>query len=468
MARTPVLERSLSLKILGAAFIAMLVFFVWLTNAFFTKAFVSSVPVTLTTSTTGLNLPQNADVKLRGMIVGEVRKVEPNGDGVKMTLAMNPKYIGDVPQGVTAQLIPKTLFGEKYVSLIPPSNDITGGASLKAGDVITKANVPIEVETLLNDLYPLLTAVDPVNLNYTLSALATALEGRGEKLGETLVTTSEYLRKTNPDLPVLIDDLKNFGTVADGYSAAIPDLARLLRNSVVTGNTVVSKNSQLTAFYQEGADLAKTLTTFTEANGENLVTLAKEGRPILEVSARYSSTFPCFLGALRQIIPKVDSTYRENMLHITIELIPQENQPNAYAKSENAQVPSRKTFETNPALTPTCLDLDDINKGIQKYGQDTKAGPYPGPDPEIFKLSGIKESHNGMFGKDSDYNRPAASSTGLVDLVSPSLDGVNSAHERDQLNVLLGASLGMKATDVPDLGSLLVGPMLRGTQVRIR
>ena len=59
--------------------------------------------VTLKTDTTGVNLPQNADVKLRGMIVGEVRKVEPDGDGVKLLLAMNPKLIKDVPEDVTAR-----------------------------------------------------------------------------------------------------------------------------------------------------------------------------------------------------------------------------------------------------------------------------------------------------------------------------------------------------------------------------
>ena len=129
MARTPMLERSGSLKMLGAAFIAMLLFFLWVTWAFFTKAFVDYDAVTLKTDTTGVNLPQNADVKLRGMIVGEVRKVEPDGDGVKLLLAMNPKLIKDVPKGVTAQLIPKTLFGEKYVALIPPAND--DGESLR-------------------------------------------------------------------------------------------------------------------------------------------------------------------------------------------------------------------------------------------------------------------------------------------------------------------------------------------------
>ncbi len=41
----------------------------------------------------------------------------------------------------------------------------------------------IEVERVLSDLYPLLRTVQPEQLNYTLTALADALEGRGEKLG---------------------------------------------------------------------------------------------------------------------------------------------------------------------------------------------------------------------------------------------------------------------------------------------
>jgi len=242
MARTPVLERSFSLKVLGAAFLALLLFFLWLTYAFFNKQFVDSVPVTITTGTTGVNLPQNADVKLRGMIVGEVRKVQPDGDGVKLTLAMNPDLIKDIPADVTAQMIPKTLFGEKYVALIPPSDDKSGDA-LRAGDTISKAEVPIEVETLLNDLYPLLDAVDPANLSYTLTAVSTALEGRGTELGTTLVKLNSYLRETNPDVQLLIDDLKKLGTVSDGYADAMPDLGRLLRNTVVTGNTIVAKKS---------------------------------------------------------------------------------------------------------------------------------------------------------------------------------------------------------------------------------
>lgn len=477
MARTPLLERSGSLKMLGAAFIAMMLFFLWVTWAFFTKAFVDYDAVTLKTDTTGVNLPQHADIKLRGMIVGEVRKVEPDGDGVKLLLAMNPKLIKDVPKGVTAQLIPKTLFGEKYVALIPPATD--DGESLQAGDTITKADVPIEVETLLNDLYPLLDAVDPANLSYTLSAVSTALEGRGKQLGETLVQANSYLQKTNPDIPQLIDDLTKLGTVSDGYADAMPEIGRLLRNTVVTGNTIVAKKSQLTAFFDEATGLSNTLTTFTKDNGDNIKALNKLGRPILETVGEYSTTFPCFLASMHTIIPRLDSAYRDGRLHINIEVIAQ---PDAYDANENLSV-SKKTFDdassgapaksssdirADNAASPSCLDLNEINKGAaQEKKYSSQAHPFKIP-ADVYKLIGIKKPH-AKFGSEADFaNRSAASSVSLQDLVQPSVTGIDSASERAELNVLLGGTLGMEPSSVPDIGSLMISPILRGTAVELR
>lgn len=484
MARTPVLERPGPLKILGAAFVALMLFFLWVTFAFFTKAFVDYDTVTLKTDKTGVNLPQNADVKLRGMIVGEVRKVSPDGDGVELELGMSPKYIKDVPKGVTAQLIPKTLFGEKYVALIPPS--VETGESLQAGDTITKADVPIEVETLLNDLYPLLDAVDPANLSYTLSAVSSALDGRGKQLGETLVTANDYLQKVNPDVPQLVTDLTKLGQVSDVYADAMPDLGNVLRNTVVTGNTIVAKKAQLAAFFDEGTDLSNTLTRFTKDNGDNLVALSKESRPVLEMVGEYSTTFPCFLGSLGKLIPRLDSAYRDGMLHIQVEVI---QQPTAYSynnadpddpANENLRV-SKKDFDNasrdpgaktgkdvtaRNAASPSCLDLDEINKGAAqeaKYSSQKKPFTVPA---DVYKLVGVKSSH-AKFGKDSDYaqNRAPVS---LGSLVQPSANGVDSAKERSELNVFLGSTLGMEPSTVPDIGSLMVSPLLRGSAVNLR
>ncbi|MBK5217666.1 MAG: MCE family protein, partial [Propionibacteriales bacterium] len=286
MAKTPLLEKAGSLRVLGAAFIVLMLMFVWLTYAFFNKQFVDSVPVTLTTSKSGMQLPSNADVKLKGMIVGEVRDVEPTADGVTMSLAMFPEMMIRIPREVTAQIIPKTVFGEKYVSLIPAEN--LSGETLQAGDNIARAEVPIEVETLLNNLYPLLEAVQPAELSFTLTAISEALKGRGDEIGDSLIKLNKYFIEIDPDIPLLVDDLVKLGEVSDGYADAMPDLGRFLKNSVVTGNTIVAKRAQMQAFFTEGIKLSDTTTRFLKDNGDNMITLAREGQPFLQVLSDYS------------------------------------------------------------------------------------------------------------------------------------------------------------------------------------
>ena len=82
---------------------------------------------------------------------------------------------------MSARIVPKTLFGEKYVALQVPQRP--SARSIRAGDVISESRVAIEVEKVLSDIYPLLRTVQPAQLNYTLTALADALEGRGDEAG---------------------------------------------------------------------------------------------------------------------------------------------------------------------------------------------------------------------------------------------------------------------------------------------
>ncbi len=478
MAATPLAERSFSLKVLGAALIAIMIFFMWLTYAFFNKTFVDVDEVVVDTGKAGLNLPDNADVKLRGMIVGEVRDVRPTDDGVQLVLGMDPDLIDEVPADVSAEIIPKTLFGEKYVALLPGSE---GGESLQAGDVIRRAEVPIEVEKLLNDLQPLLEAVDPAELSYTLTAVSQALEGRGEQLGETLVTLNSYLKDLNPDFPTLIDDVVKLGEVSDGYSAALPELGRLLENSVITGNTVVAKRTQLASFFDEGTRLAGSLDDFLSANADNLDVLAAQNRVLLNVTAEYASTFPCFAGGMATVLPKLDSVLRNNTVHIDLELLSE--QPGPYAPEENAVVPDNAVLDATPAADPdrvayapttgargvvpttlgaVCQDLAQYRAGNPLNSQ---ADPFK-VAPEVYKLVGVKDSHGGKFGEDSDFERSAVANLDAAGYWDASLLGVDSDAQRADLRAMAAAIAGVD--DVPEVASLLLSPAVRGAEVSVR
>ena len=115
-------------RFLGVVFVGMLVLGVWLVNAVFTQKFVSFDRVTLDTSTVGLQLPEKADVKVRGVIVGQVTKMQSKGQGAVLELGIKPEQIGSIPANVSAAILPKTLFGEKFVELDHPQGPLVGVA----------------------------------------------------------------------------------------------------------------------------------------------------------------------------------------------------------------------------------------------------------------------------------------------------------------------------------------------------
>src|SRR5690606_36869807 len=169
------------------------------------------------TDTAGNQMREGDDVKVRGLRVGEVRPITTDSSKAVLELAIERDRIGAVPSNVSARLLPKTLFGERYVALRIPSDgsdasetdsavsDTGGSRTLAEGDVIPhdRSESAVELERVLSNVLPLLQAVEPQKLAGTLSAVSTALEGRGEQLGETLVDLSDYLREFNPSLPDL-------------------------------------------------------------------------------------------------------------------------------------------------------------------------------------------------------------------------------------------------------------------------
>src|SRR3954454_21928460 len=109
------------LRTYGVVFLVVIALLVGLTVAIYDKVFVDVVHVTLETNRVGNQLAPPADVKLRGMIVGEVRKVSSDRTRASVDLALTPSTVGLIPSNVTARLLPKTLFGEKFVDLQIPS-----------------------------------------------------------------------------------------------------------------------------------------------------------------------------------------------------------------------------------------------------------------------------------------------------------------------------------------------------------
>ncbi len=421
-------------KMLGIVFLAMLVGGVYLTYAIFTKQFTEYDEVKLQTSKIGLQLPARADVKIRGVIVGEVLDFDTNAEGAELTLGIFPDKRSLIPADVTGSILPKTLFGEKYVSLVIP--DSPASEAIEVGDTIEPTVVAIEVEKVLADLYPLLRAVQPAELNMTLNALSTALEGRGDQLGENLETVDSYLKRMNPLIPDLVEDLRLTAEVSDIYSDVLPEVATILENTITTTTTLEDRETKLNALFNDVASFSGTFEAFLRQNGDNLTRLGEVSAKQLRVLAKYSTEFPCLTGGIVNAGELQAEAFRNFTLHIVVETLP--NQPRAY----------------NPNDRP-------------RYGEDR--------GPNCLHLPNPPWSQENPSRHQPDFNDGVDEPTGKgTSRVAPSYlfrDGMGfagSPQESALLNQLLAPGLGMTPDDVPDLGALLIAPMARGAEVTLR
>ncbi|MFD7319678.1 MCE family protein [Streptomyces sp. NPDC059875] len=407
------MRRTITLRLYGIVFIVVVALLLSLSVAVYQQAFTPVVRITLEADTLGNQLEPRADVKLRGLLVGEVREVRADGEKATLGIALKPEHVSLIPADVHARLLPKTLFGEKYVDLVAPPTSST--RAIRAGDVITqdRTTVGIELQRLMNDLLPLLSTVQPAKLNATLSAFSTALEGRGEDIGDNLTRLDAYLRRLNPHMPSLKEDISRFADVAEVYGEAAPDLLRILDNTLTTSRTIVEKQEQLSSLLTWTATAAKTTEGVLDENSARLITLGRVSRPTLALFARYSPEYPCLLAGLVRQEAASEEAFRGGKMRITLEFV-------------------RPRPPYRPGEEPRYAD---------RSGPNCRGLPHPHiPAPPI-KL---------------DDGTSAESSAGPVS---------GTPAEQHAVASLVAPVMGVPADEVPAVTTLLFGPLARGTAV---
>lgn len=317
------LGRTARMRALGVVFVGLCAGLLVLAVLVYDKAFTPVVRVTLRADSIGNQLVVPADVKLHGIVVGEVREVHSNGRTATLDLALHPGDVRLIPPDVRARILPKTLFGEKFVDLVPPAHPAPG--HIAAGAVISqdRSSTAIELQHVFDDLLPLLRTLKPAQLNETLSALADALQDRGEQLGANIELADGYLTRLNPHLPTIDADISGLADLAANLDRAAPDLLGLARNASVTNRTLATQRQTLAHLISSAQGFSTTTTRFLQRNANRLITLASVSRPSLQVLAAYSPEYPCLLKGLTDFEPRVEQAFGPGpYLHIALQAVP--------------------------------------------------------------------------------------------------------------------------------------------------
>lgn len=434
--------------LLGIGYLVVITLLVTLSIGVYAKAmpWQRADEVTFRTHQVGLGLQAQSDVKFQGRRVGEVRDVTTDGKTATVTMAIDRDLIGTIPADVDALVVPKTLFGDKFVDLRAPRD--AGDARLADGATIEQSTTSVELGEIFDRLVPVLETLQPERVAAVLSSLADALDGRGRDIATTLNTTQTLLTRLEPAYGDLVADVRLFAETADVYADAGPDLLGILDDAAaVSRDDLVPHEADLAALLDAAVGTSRTTEQVLRQNRDDIVRLVGRSRPVLEVLAQYSSEVPCILRALEagNKLANLASGVRGPYIALTVDMVV--DQP-AYVYPED--------LPSNPASDAYLTNLPDVVPGWEPHcpvlpDRVTALGETPAPYSQEPYAQTFDAGDTGDAG-----DRAASPRT------SP------ARPPREVLaEALAAAAMGVDVADLPAYAPLLLVPLTQG-QVEVR
>lgn len=252
--------------------------------ASFGGSFSNYVEVTARLPASSTAVALNSPVEYRNVQVGTVvsQGTSVPGGLVSITLHLNPSMVHSIPTNVRATVAPVSFFGNEYVVLVPPAHP--DATTLTASEQIQPlaTGQTASLQALLSDLDHLLIELHPGQLDAALTALSSALVGQGTSLGKNLDAGNRYLKGMLPLWPKVVADFEAFDPVANSFSAATPDLLKILANQTVTSKTIDKSASDVRNAISGGAKLTEDAYKLFDAIQAPFKVLTADAAPFLK------------------------------------------------------------------------------------------------------------------------------------------------------------------------------------------
>ncbi|WP_245672957.1 MCE family protein [Aldersonia kunmingensis] len=259
-----------------------------------------SVEVRVLSPRAGLVMNPDAKVKMHGVTVGKVASIEELPDGqAQLRLAMNPDELHKIPSDVVVDIAASTVFGAKYVELVPPVSP--SAERMHAGQVFDAQQVTVEVNTVFEQLTSVLGSIEPEKLNETLGAIAVATRGRGDQFGQMLSDLDALLVKLDPSLPALRRDIDMAQSVVDTYAQTSPDLLATVDHASSLSDTLVDQQQNLDAVLVSVIGLSDVGTPVLEENHAPLANALDLLVPTLSLTNEYAPALTCGIQTLAKL-----------------------------------------------------------------------------------------------------------------------------------------------------------------------
>lgn len=215
----------------------------------------------------GEALRTGADVKVRGVNVGEVAGIHLVDRQVRISMAIDDGV--QIPDDATFTVRPKTMFGEKFVDVGLPDGD--GGPFLGDGDEVASAATATEVEEMVAGLTPLFEEIDETELAELITELTEAAAGQGDDVARAFDSAAAASDMFADTIDAQLRALDSWTAFQEAIRSVGPDLNAIAANG----------NQSLPVFNEAEEDFERVLTTL-KPFADDLADLLSVYRPDID------------------------------------------------------------------------------------------------------------------------------------------------------------------------------------------
>jgi phospholipid/cholesterol/gamma-HCH transport system substrate-binding protein len=251
------------------------------------------------------------EVRIVGVPVGEIDKIEPQPTQVKISFWLDDQY--KVPADAKAVILSPSLVTSRAIQLTPP---YVSGPVMADNTVIERDRtaVPVEFDDFRQQLQKLNDALQPTQpggvspLGALVNTTADNLRGQGATIRDTIVKLSQAISALGDHSNDLFTTLKNLSLLVSALQGSSSLLAQLNQNLASVTNLVANDPNEVGNAVRDLGDLAGELTGFINDNRESLGITADK---LASVSQALHDSIP----DIKEVLHVAPSTF-QNFLNI--------------------------------------------------------------------------------------------------------------------------------------------------------
>lgn len=215
------------------------------------------------------------EVRIRGVRVGEVVKIEPQPLRSKITFWFDRKY--KVPAEVKAAILSPQLVTGRAIQLTPP---YTGGPTMGNGAVIpqNRTVVPVEWDDIRAELVRLTELLKPTEpggvstLGEAINTAADNLRGQGSSIRNTIIKLSQAVSVLGDHSDDIFSTVRNLSTLVSALHDSSGLLSQLNRNLASVSSVLADDPNKIGQAVEDLNSVVGDVQSFVAENRETLGT----------------------------------------------------------------------------------------------------------------------------------------------------------------------------------------------------